>query len=122
MVKILIIDDDPAILDFVQAILEDEHDVLTAKDGEKGIVICKTMPLDLIVTDIFMPFMDGLEIVREAMKICPGTKLIAMTGEDREGADSYLRLAKDMGVDGTIRKPFGADEFLNVLDAVLNAD
>lgn len=120
MATILVIDDDPAMLDYIRIILEDDHEILTAKDGEQGLVICRdTAGLDMIITDIFMPFMDGLEIVREAVKTCPKAKIIAITGQGREGADSYLRLAKDLGADATVSKPFTHQELRAAVDELL---
>lgn len=119
MAKILVIDDDPAMLDYIRIILEEDHDILTAKDGEEGLCVCRENALDMVITDIFMPFMDGLEIVRETIKVCPGTKIIAITGEERDGADSYLRLARDLGADATLRKPFTPDDLQGVVAEVL---
>lgn len=119
MANILVIDDDHDILEFVSTILGDDHTVATALNGEEGLASCHAAKFDLVITDIFMPFMDGLEIIRELRKALPDTKIIAITAEHRDGASSYLRLAKDLGAAVTVSKPFSADEMTAAVNAVI---
>ncbi|OEJ69411.1 response regulator [Magnetovibrio blakemorei] len=114
MAKILVIDDDQSILDFIQSCLEDEdeYEVVTALDGERGLVECERSSFDLILTDIFMPFRDGLDIIREVSKMYPKTKTIAMTSHYGVGHTDYLKAAEVIGADLNLRKPFSCADLM----------
>ena len=121
MAKILIIDDDQDILDFVSACLADSHEVITSLNGELGLYTMEKQKFDVIVTDIFMPFRDGLDITREALKLYPGIKVIAMTSHYGEGYTDYLKAAEVIGASAQLRKPFTAQDLVSVVDKVLDA-
>jgi len=121
MVKILVVDDDQDILDFVSACLSDSHEVTTATDGERGLYACDHTEFDIILTDIFMPFRDGLDITREAIKRYPNIKVIAMTSYHGKGHTDYLKAAEAYGARAQLRKPFGVDELRALIDQVLGA-
>ena len=118
MTKVLVIDDDPSILEFVSTVLSADHDVSTAGNGEEGLALCRNQEFGLVITDIYMPFMDGLELIRELNKISDA-KIITITAEHRESAVSYLRLAEDMGAAATLGKPFTAGELTDTVKTVL---
>ena len=119
MVKILIIDDDQDILDFATTCLEGTHDITTALNGDLGLYACEEHKYDLIITDIFMPFRDGLDITREATKLYPGIKIIAMTGHYGEDSTDYLKAAEVIGAAAKLQKPFSAEDLIGTVEAVL---
>ncbi|MBT7761007.1 MAG: response regulator, partial [Rhodospirillaceae bacterium] len=103
MARILIIDDDDIQRRIVREILEaGAHDVTEAEDGNQGLRLQNEQVFDLIITDILMPGMEGLETVRELARVYPGVRIIAMSGH-REG---YLRAASSFGAMATLEKPF----------------
>lgn len=116
MAKILVIDDDQSILDFIQLCLEEEHEVVTASDGERGLIACEKSSFDLILTDIFMPFRDGLDIIRAVSKMYPQTKTIAMTSHYGIGHTDYLKAAEVIGADVQLRKPFSCQDILAAIE------
>jgi CheY-like chemotaxis protein len=119
MAKIIIIDDDSDLLKFMTACLKDVHDVVLATSGEEGLMLAKTTPFDVILTDIFMPTKDGLEVVRELVKWFPQIKIIAMTAEMKGGKTGFLDFAMHLGAVAKLVKPFSPVSLRQTIDEVL---
>jgi len=80
---ILIVDDEPEILHLLQKVLEAEgHDVLLAGDGEEALEISREYPvaIDVVLTDLSMPKLDGLELKSRISAERPGIKVLVMSG------------------------------------------
>lgn len=78
--KALIIDDDPGVLKVTAIALEDAgYAVITAPDGESGLDLCIAESPDVIITDIRMPGIDGIEVLRRIKQIDPGKEVIVTT-------------------------------------------
>ncbi|MGO9312810.1 MAG: response regulator [Syntrophobacteraceae bacterium] len=78
--KVLLIDDDPGILKVMTIALEDEgYTVISANDGESGIDLCTSDSPDLVVTDIRMPGIDGIEVLRRIKEMDPDREVIVAT-------------------------------------------
>jgi CheY-like chemotaxis protein len=82
------------------------HDVYTATDGKAALAILPKVTYDIVLTDIVMPDMEGLELIRSIRKINPAAKIVAMSGGGRGTAEDYLALAKKFGAAATLEKPF----------------
>lgn len=109
MPKILIADDDPAILDATKIFLEDEgYEVITAADGETIIKAWKENP-DLVLLDIWMPGMDGEEVCLR-MKQTPQTAMIPviMVSASRD----TVHIANTCGANDYLVKPYDLDDLL----------
>lgn len=107
MARILVVEDERAVRSMIcQALRSGGHDVSEASHGLMAMKILKGAPVDLVITDIFMPVQDGLQTIRELRKDHPDTKIIAISGP--EWTDSYdvLFLASKLGADRVLRKPF----------------
>jgi two-component system response regulator (stage 0 sporulation protein F) len=114
MATILVIDDQEPIRALLRAALEeDSHEVLEASNGLLGLERYRERAADLIITDIVMPEMDGLELMLELRRSFPHVKVIAMSG----GLEGYegLNVATLMGARQTFHKPF---DIRALLDAV----
>src|SRR5438067_1258219 len=86
MSRILIIDDEPLVRAVLRSILERHgHTVMEAPDGRAGLALWRHTPSDLVLTDIFMPGFDGIEVIRQLTRIWPQAKIIAMTGGAKIG-------------------------------------
>lgn len=121
MANILIIDDEDRFRSMLKRLLEEEdHHVLEASDGEKGLRIYREHPVDLIMVDIFMPNKDGLETIREFKRLASDTKIIAMSGGGRQGAQWYLEYAEMFGAHKTLAKPFDPPELFEAIRQVLD--
>src|SRR5215211_4454278 len=79
--KILVVDDDPAMLELMNLQLGYEgFDVSTADGGEKGLKLAEGNHFDLVLTDLHMPDLDGMEIVRRVRERAPDTEIIIISG------------------------------------------
>ena len=92
--------------------------VLTAENGKQGLRLFEHQAVDLILVDIFMPEMDGLELILLLRKTRPATKIIAISGGS--GKMNHLDTAKCLGAYDTLKKPFSLQELLDAVSAQLN--
>jgi CheY-like chemotaxis protein len=118
--RILIIDDDAVSIQILNELLETEGlTPANAPDGKIGMKLHKENPFDLVITDIIMPEMDGLEIIRELRRISPHVKIIAISGGGQLGAEGYLKIADKFGADLTFYKPLEAVEIIEGIRTLL---
>jgi two-component system, chemotaxis family, chemotaxis protein CheY len=94
--------------------------VREAGNGHEGLEILKVQPVDLILSDINMPSMDGLEFLRQivARKLAPGVPVVMITTESSE---EHVKEAIQAGARGYIRKPFTAEQVKQRVLPLLNA-
>jgi two-component system phosphate regulon response regulator PhoB len=115
---ILIIEDDPDIVELLQYNLEKEgYPVRTAKDGESGLHAARRYKPGLILLDLMMPGMDGLEVCRH-LKRDPGTSGIPLMMITAKGEESDVVAGLELGADDYISKPFSPREVLARIRAV----
>jgi CheY-like chemotaxis protein len=118
--RILVIDDEESVRFVVKEMLEFEgYEVSTAPNGKVGLQLFRKDPTDLILTDIFMPEMEGLETIRELHREFPQLKIIAMSGGGESGMLSFLSYAKRFGALRALRKPFSREELLTTVRELL---
>jgi len=111
--RVLVIEDTPDLTAYLRTALESNgYEVLTAKNGREALGYLNGHPVDMVLSDIFMPEMDGIETIAAVRRHFPNVRVIAMSG--RPGVD-YLTVARELGVARTLRKPFGMDELLSAL-------
>ncbi len=123
MARILVIDDDPNILRSVRKILEEEgHEVRDALAGEAALELLADASFDLIVGDINMPGMDGIELLIRVHDEYPGTRLMAMSGGGRIAKEDLLRDASMLGAMATLEKPFTVEQLVDIVTSTLEAD
>lgn len=118
--KILVIDDDRQVNKLVHTLLiSEKHEVVQAYDGAEGLSLLNESPdLDLVITDIIMPDKEGIEIIREIRKNHHDKKIIAISGGGRISADSYLNIAKSLGADEILEKPFSKSQLMDRIKQV----
>ena len=121
MHRILVVDDEEHITGFVRDCLRAEgYEVSIASNGLLAYRLFSQAEFDLIISDILMPDMDGLELIKTVKKERPHTWIIAMSGGgDLMSADVYLDPARTFGADRRINKPFDIDELLSMVNAML---
>ena len=95
-----------------------EYEVVAAADGNKGLRLYREDPTDLVVTDIIMPEKEGIETIIDLRREFPEVKIIAMSGGGHGKPDSYLHMAKGLGAQRTLTKPFGKKELLEAIGAL----
>jgi CheY-like chemotaxis protein len=109
--NILVIDDDPAVRMTIRLVLEREgHTVKLATDGLAGMKAIKAGGIDLLIVDIFMPGMDGIETIREVRQHQPDLPAIVISGTSLGGAGlqapDFLAMAVKLGAVRSLQKPF----------------
>jgi DNA-binding response OmpR family regulator len=118
--RILIIDDEAMIRDMLMEFLECEgYETVTACDGNDGLRLYRENPADLIITDLVMPEQEGIETIIELRRDFRDAKVIAMSGGGSFGSETYLQIAKTIGATGTLAKPFGRKELLELVQEIL---
>ena len=113
MARILVIDDEAPVCAAIEALLEGAgHDVNCAVDGMEAIVMHQAACFDLVITDIIMPVMEGIETIRAIRKVSPEIGIIAMSGGGSLDTKLILRAAAMLGADAIFKKPFSNAELL----------
>ena len=117
MARVLVIDDDPDILNIIVTILETNgHEVLRAGSGEEGITLLDSKGCDIVLTDLVMPGMDGMQVLDHVVNNHPDTKCIILTGY---GTIKNSVEAIKKGAFDYITKPISASEILVVVEKAI---
>lgn len=118
MIKILIIDDDHSIRETLEMFLREKgYDVATSEDGEKGLASVQRERPDIVILDIRLPGMDGLEVLRRIKEKEEGIHIIMITAyHDTETTKHAMKL----GAYEYIHKPLDADEFEIAIEKVVD--
>ena len=120
MALILIADDDQITRSILrEALVRCGHHVLEAENGRECLHIMTFKVPDLIIVDIFMPDLDGLETIQEVSEKWPDVKIVCMSGGSDRYAIDYLEAAKDFGAIGVMRKPFTFKQVADLVGALL---
>ena len=108
--RVLVVDDEPPIRRFLRAsLLAQGYDVMEAEDGEKALEEVRRRPPDLLVLDLGLPGIDGLEVIRRLRGDGAAMPIIVLSSRmDEAGKVEAL----DLGADDYVTKPFGMDELL----------
>lgn len=114
MSTILVIDDQKPVRSLLRLILEGAgHEILEASNGRHGLELYRERSADLIITDIFMPEMNGLEMLVELLRNFPKVKVIAISGAPAD--EGVLSVAKMLGARRTFQKPVDMEKLLNAV-------
>lgn len=115
--KILLIEDDDALRLVISTTLElGGHEVGQARDGLEGMKLLDRGRYDLVITDVVMPEMDGLEVLRDSWLHGFSGDIIAISGGGVLGIKDNLKVARYMGAAATLNKPFSTEELNAVID------
>lgn len=118
--RILVVDDDVRVLRYLQqGLLElgDGYEILAANSPEQALELVTESSLDLIISDLRMPNMDGLQLLHEVKARNPQTRLVLMTAY---GTDEVKETAQKMGIYRFITKPFRNENLLNIARSALS--
>ena len=121
---ILLIDDEEDVRDAVAMILgKDGYDVVAVASAEEGLARIETEVFDIVITDIIMPGVNGVDLIRSIRKSLPKVRILAISGGGNFGrtgykpeaitTTAYLQAAKMAGADGILTKPFQKAELLD---------
>lgn len=120
MAHILIADDQEKIRQMLKSLLEQYgHEITLAINGREALNPFRPDKIDLVITDILMPDIAGIETIRELRKVDADVKIMAMSGGGTIGATGYLRMAGMFGAKETIEKPFNVQDMLDIVSECL---
>ena len=119
MASILAVDDSPSMRQLVSLTLSGAgHQVHLAEDGEDALKVAQGLQVDVVITDIHMPNMDGITLIKRLRELTP-YKFKPILVLTTESAKDMKMKGKEAGATGWIVKPFDPESLLKVLDRVL---
>ena len=114
--KVLLVDDEEEVMDVIEHKIDWEQCGFTvigrAQNGLKALEIAEKMQPDVVITDIKMPYMDGLELSRRLRKENPGIRIMILTGFDEF---EYAKEAVHLEIEEYVLKPVNAEELSNCM-------
>jgi CheY-like chemotaxis protein len=120
MAHILVIDDDPVLRRIITLALEAAgHSVLRCENGRKAVAYLEHDHADLLITDIVMPEMDGVETLRAARLLDPNLPILAISGGGSFDPKDYLGIAQAFGATAVLPKPFRPAELMELVSQLL---
>lgn len=118
MADILIIDDEPMVRDLFRKVLEAAgYSVAATASAREGLRLLRDRSFDLVLTDIWMPDMDGLEVTRTLRRDFPRIKIIAMSGGQQDV--DYCSVARHLGAHASLLKPIALRRLLDTVAHLL---
>ncbi len=114
---ILVIDDELSIRKSIQAVFEDDCRVYPARDGEEGLKVLRKKKPDLIILDIKLPGIDGIEVLGKIKEVDPAVPIILLTGY---GSLSSAQKAIRLGASDYLKKPFDVGKLREVVNSALS--
>ncbi len=95
------------------------HEVFQAADGREALRVQREAQAELMLTDLFMPEMEGLETIRQMRENHPALRIMAVSGGSSRGeAGDYLEMARKFGAAATLKKPFTIQELTDAVTAL----
>jgi CheY-like chemotaxis protein len=120
--RILLVDDNNMIrASLSRLLLVAGYEVTDASNGREALRKLAREPFDLVVTDLVMPEMEGIETIFSIRRLRPKLPIIAMSGGGIGDAKTYLAVALKAGVGRAFAKPFENSEFLSAIKELLEA-
>jgi DNA-binding response OmpR family regulator len=110
---ILLVDDDTDLRNLLERVLiRNGLSVRAASDGKQAITLLDKEHFSLVITDIIMPNVEGIELILRIRKEHPSLPIIAMSAGGRVNAEGYLKMARSLGANQILEKPFSIDVFI----------
>lgn len=123
MALILIVDDDPMVRAIaIELLRDDRHAILEAADGAQALTLMERMPVDLVILDMLMPNIDGLETIQAMKKRNASAKILAISSGGILDSASLLRIAVTFGADAAMQKPLRMGSFRGAVNRLLTPE
>lgn len=130
MQRILIVDDERDVRDSVKCVLDlAGYEVLTAENVTEALAQLERTPMDLVITDIIMPKMNGVQAIESIRRAFPLVRIVAISGGGNFGVagyqptaiatNAYLKSAEEAGAHVVLTKPFESDDLIEVVEKLL---
>ncbi|MFH1062852.1 MAG: response regulator [Candidatus Omnitrophota bacterium] len=118
--KIMIVDDEKIVLRAYKKELEDQdYSVITVSSAAEAIEKANNEQFDIILTDLIMPGLNGLELCEEIKKISQRTEVVLMSGYHEEMQKNWMEFIKAGGRDFFLRKPLSPGELKDTITTIL---
>src|SRR5689334_1189654 len=117
--RVLIIDDDPAVLDLLRSALQRKKiDSAISNTGANGLAVLASAPFEVILLDLGLPDIDGLELIHKLRDLAPGARIIIITADTT--SETLLRAIREQAFE-YIRKPFDIQEVVEIVQRASSA-
>ena len=97
-----------------------KHMIIEASDGKEALHKFKSLLVDIVITDLVMPELDGIGLIMELKKLKPDIKIVAISGGGKGGPANYLNIAETLGADAIFAKPFSITLFQEKVEEILS--
>lgn len=122
MANVLVVDDDPHVRLIIRTLLEDAgHLVVEAGDGIEGLKAMGRQVPDLVITELYMDGMEGIEFIRRIRETWPKEPVLVVSSAGRPGSHASLNVARLLGASGLLEKPIVAPDLLAAVEDLLTA-
>jgi len=116
MKRVLIVDDDEVFRRVLSVNLQAAgYETQTADNGRTALRLCRQHSFDLVITDIVMPEKEGLETIIELRRSWPEVMIIAISGDSRMDPGDYLPMARQLGANQILAKPFTSEDIVKLV-------
>lgn len=120
MSRILVVDDDEMIRLLLRRVLEKAgHEVCEAPDGRVAMKIYSEQKPDCVITDLIMPDQEGIETIQQMRRHAHTAPIIATSGQSSLMVAHYLKIARALGADAVVEKPFSIAQMLELVTRLL---
>ncbi|MBI5629990.1 MAG: response regulator [Elusimicrobia bacterium] len=118
--KILVVDDNTVFVDMVSMVFDEDYEVLRAEDGEKGLTLARSRAPDIILLDIMMPKVSGMEMLRalQADMETRSIPIVVLSASCIEDSTTQM-IRQEVNVKSFLRKPCGVEALRKEIQAVL---
>ena len=122
MSRIIIADDDPGFGSMLERVLsQDGHTVELAENGRQALALIRKQPPDMLICDVIMPDMEGVELLLTLRLEVPKLPTLAISGGGRFGSADYLNLARKAGAREILAKPFTPEQLKVAVEKALSS-
>lgn len=123
MKRILLVEDEKSFRELVKHVLGIEgFYVRTASNGTEALEHVQKNRFDLVISDMIMPKMEGIELILELRSVVPDLKILAMSGGETGISGDFLPLARTLGACAVLRKPFDRETLVGLVRSLLFPD
>jgi two-component system response regulator HydG len=123
MTRILLVDDDDQVRAMLKEVLSSSgYEVWEANDGTGVCKLYEAQRFDLVITDLIMPGIEGIELIIGLRQIDENVKIVAMSGAGANSPETYLKIASKLGAQQILSKPFTIPDFLATVSSALESD